>query len=129
MKDQHDILIHQNQQTVSTGPSPLVTCSAPPSELLQVGPCSGPPKCAPFSSIRPAKTWASITAKPAVVSSQPCSGRLIDLNSCNGPTPRRPVGTRPTRHSIVNGKSSATQRRITVKPRDENLDAVSHVIL
>ncbi|GIY48847.1 hypothetical protein CDAR_559501 [Caerostris darwini] len=87
-----------------SAPSPSKVSSSPPSELVQLGPCSGPPKRAPFASIRPAKSWATIAAKPAVCTSQPWSGRLIDMSSCNGPTPLRPVGPRPSRTSNIRGK-------------------------
>ncbi|GIY13585.1 hypothetical protein CDAR_567211 [Caerostris darwini] len=103
MKD-HDIDIHSTEEFVMSAPSPSKVSSSPPSELVQLGPCSGPPKRAPFASIRPAKSWATIAAKPAVCTSQPWSGRLIDMPSCNGPTPRRLVGPRPSRSSNIRGK-------------------------
>ncbi|GIZ00456.1 hypothetical protein CEXT_610051 [Caerostris extrusa] len=53
MKDQHDITILQNKRSESSAPSPPKVCSAPPLELLQVGPCSGPPHCAPFRQHSP----------------------------------------------------------------------------
>ncbi|GIY62516.1 hypothetical protein CDAR_495341 [Caerostris darwini] len=142
MKDQHDIAISQNQQIVSSAPSPLKIVSVPPPELLQVGPCSGPPQCAPFSKLRPAKTWAAVAAKPALPSSQPWSGKLINFNTYHGPTPRRPIGARPYRPSNIRGQSSAKpmttststsagskKPKISFTPPKADPDDVSHVVL
>ncbi|GIX84698.1 hypothetical protein CDAR_181951, partial [Caerostris darwini] len=128
MKDQHDINIYNTEEFVTTTPSPSKVSSPLPSELIQLGPCSGPPKRAPFTNIRPAKSWASIAAKPAVVSTQPWSGRLIDFASCNGPTPRRTVA-RPTRNSNCGEKTDTMKQKTTTQPREVDLDKVSHVIL
>ncbi|GIY24077.1 hypothetical protein CDAR_617721 [Caerostris darwini] len=143
MKDQHDIAISQNQQIVSSAPSPLKIVSVPPPELLQVGPCSGPPQCAPFSKIRPAKTWAVVAAKPALHSSQPWSGKTISFNNSNGPTPRRTIGARLSRPSNARGQSSyqpsttssltprgsKKPKKISFTPLTEEPDDVSHVVL
>ncbi|GIY24079.1 transposon TX1 uncharacterized 149 kDa protein [Caerostris darwini] len=144
MKVQHDITIYQNKQTKSSAPSPLKTIAAPPPELLQVGPCSGPTHCAPFSKIRPAKTWAAIAAKPAIFSSQPWSGRLINFTTSNGSTPRRPVGSRPSWPYNIRGLSSsqpsttsnatsaATKKpktKLSFTPCREDPDDVTHVVL
>ncbi|GIZ00435.1 hypothetical protein CEXT_276181 [Caerostris extrusa] len=60
---------------------------------------------------------------------EPWSGRLIDLTSCNGPIPRRPIGPRPTGYPNIGGKTSSTKQKITVKSRDEDFDKIFHVIL
>ncbi|GIY22729.1 hypothetical protein CDAR_288621 [Caerostris darwini] len=103
-----------------SAPSPSKVSSSPPSELVQLGLCSGPPKRAPFASIRPAKSWATIAAKPAVCTSQPWSGRLIDISSCNGLTPLRPVGPRPSRTSNIRGKPIPHSKTNTKKSRYEH---------
>ncbi|GIY13575.1 hypothetical protein CDAR_567141 [Caerostris darwini] len=139
MKDLHDVTVFQNQLPVSTAPPLSKTIVGPPSELLRVGPCSGPPKCAPFAKICPAKTWAAVAAKPAISSSQPWSGRLIDVTTSIEPTPRRPSGTRPSRPFNISGQSFdhlcfdfCWKRKVlpcprcdftfrTVKSRDEHL--------
>ncbi|GIX94483.1 retrovirus-related Pol polyprotein from type-1 retrotransposable element R2, partial [Caerostris darwini] len=142
MKDLHDVLVFQDKQPVSTAPSTSRTTAVPPSQLLGVGPCSGPPRCAPFPNIRPSKTWASVAAKQAVCSSQPWSGRRIDLSASVETTPRRPVGSRPSRPSVAS-QSSQQDKNTTLRPSTSskqhlkisfstpasNPDGVSHVVL
>ncbi|GIY29998.1 hypothetical protein CEXT_464701, partial [Caerostris extrusa] len=57
---------------------------------------------------------------PAVISSQPWSGRLINLTACDGPTPLRPIGPRPIRKQ---------KKRLRLSLVKKDLDEVSHVIL
>ncbi|GIY24646.1 hypothetical protein CDAR_83431 [Caerostris darwini] len=116
----HDVLVNSSTDT----PVPADNCprnvqssskSSPP-ELLSFGPMTGPPKRPPFSSIVPAKTWASVAAKPAVGSSQPWSGRRIDFSASVGTTPRRPVGSRPSRPSVASQSSHRTRTPPYVLP-------------
>ncbi|GIY32327.1 retrovirus-related Pol polyprotein from type-1 retrotransposable element R2 [Caerostris darwini] len=125
MKDHHGINIHSTEDLIKTASPPSKVPLSPP-ELTQ---------------LRPAKSWASIAAKPTVTTSQPWSGRLIDLSSCDKPTPCRPVSHRPTRTSTVRGMNFSHPQNIAIPPspkktqkvsfktRDEDLDEVSHIIL
>ncbi|GIY13603.1 hypothetical protein CDAR_567351 [Caerostris darwini] len=56
IKDHHGIDIHGNEELVKSSPSSSKVYSSLPSELTQLGPCSRPPKRAPFASIQPAKS-------------------------------------------------------------------------
>ncbi|GIX98101.1 hypothetical protein CDAR_287271, partial [Caerostris darwini] len=57
IKDHHGIDIHGTEELVKSSPSPSKVYSSHPSELTQLGPCSGPPKRAPFASIASASFW------------------------------------------------------------------------
>ncbi|GIY95361.1 hypothetical protein CEXT_569931 [Caerostris extrusa] len=118
MKDQHGIDIHDTEELVESAPSPSKVHSSPPSELTQLGPCSGPPKRAPFGSIRPAKSLGFHHCKTSQLLHAPL----------DPPTPEK-TSTQPK--TIVNRASlvATTEQKITVKPCDEDLYEVSHVIL
>ncbi|GIY90120.1 hypothetical protein CEXT_154231 [Caerostris extrusa] len=98
--------------------------SSPPSELLKLGPTTGPPKCAPFSSISPVKTWATVAAKPTVFSSEPWAGRQLSSPSAYSTTPLRPGPTRTSRpvhgnecisHPIARSAVKTARQQITFK--------------
>ncbi|GIX97741.1 retrovirus-related Pol polyprotein from type-1 retrotransposable element R2 [Caerostris darwini] len=142
----HDVLV----QSASDTHVPADNCtlkvqssrkSSPP-ELLSFGPMTGPPKRPPFSSIAPAKTWASVVAKSAVSSSQPGSGRRVDFASSVSTTPRRPVCSRPSRPSVASqpsqqvkntssrqATSSMKHPKISFSALATSPDDVSHVVL
>ncbi|GIY24083.1 hypothetical protein CDAR_617771 [Caerostris darwini] len=71
--------------------------SLPPPELLSLGTTTGPPKCAPFTKLSPAKTWASVAAKPAITFPQPWAGKPPRQQSAVSTSPRRPRPTLPSR--------------------------------
>ncbi|GIY48210.1 hypothetical protein CDAR_493131 [Caerostris darwini] len=66
--------------------------SLPPPELLSLGTTTGPPKCAPFSKLSPAKTWAGVAAKPAVTSTQPWGPLRPQSAVSTTPRPTRALG-------------------------------------
>ncbi|GIX97051.1 hypothetical protein CEXT_488591 [Caerostris extrusa] len=68
----------------------------PPEELLRHGMSTGPPSCASFTKIVPAKSWAAIVAKPAISTTQPWAGLPLTPHTSFSSTPRRPGQTRPT---------------------------------
>ncbi|GIY76118.1 hypothetical protein CDAR_618801 [Caerostris darwini] len=89
---------------------------------------------APFSRLSPAKTWATVTAKPSITSSQPWAGRLLNSHS----TPRRPGPTRPSRAirgvaqsslSTAPPPTKAVRKKISFKDSQDNPDEVTHVVL
>ncbi|GIY13591.1 retrovirus-related Pol polyprotein from type-1 retrotransposable element R2 [Caerostris darwini] len=96
-----------------------------PSTVIQIEECEDvvpqPTMSCDLSPIHPVRN--------VEIDMTPWSGRLIDLTSSNGPTPRRPVGTRPTRYLNIGGKTSTTKQKVTAKPHDVDLDNVYHVIL
>ncbi|GIX97733.1 c2H2-type domain-containing protein [Caerostris darwini] len=109
--------------------------SLPPPQLLALGPTTGPPSCAPFSKLVPAKTWATVAAKPVVSSSQPWAGKQLGPQSILCTTPRRPGPFRPSR--AIGGREqpplppaplpeTTVRKHISFK---DNPDKVSHAIL
>ncbi|GIY82489.1 hypothetical protein CEXT_352151 [Caerostris extrusa] len=111
----------------------------PPEELLRHGMSTGPPSCAPFTKIGPAKSWAAIVAKPAISTTQPWAGLPLTPHTSFSSTPRSPGQTRPTQAdgSAAKGGSphnalppvQRVRKKITFKNDSEDLDAVSHVVL
>ncbi|GIY95371.1 hypothetical protein CEXT_570001 [Caerostris extrusa] len=72
-----------------------IPLSLPPPELLSLGFTTGPPPCAPFTRLSPAKTWASVAAKHTVSPKQPLAGKHLRTRPAVSTTPRRPRPSKP----------------------------------
>ncbi|GIX68893.1 retrovirus-related Pol polyprotein from type-1 retrotransposable element R2 [Caerostris darwini] len=124
----HGINLDTHEHTpIGTGLLPMSDV-LPPSELLSMGPTTGPPKCAPFSQASPAKTWASAVHKPAVSSTQPWAGKPIHSQTAVSTTPRRPRSSGGPVKSSLHAASPPVKKGGKISFRD-NPDETEHVVL